>query len=111
MPLFQKLTGEYYSNPMKRGYLSSPAVDLSELGLAPPENKPISPLAVTSLTELLAQSHAVILSSVKKAKLGGELIDAKKIYEEEVELAKKYGYLHGSARIPRRLRKKEQINA
>lgn len=96
---------------MKRGYLSSPAVDLSELGLAPPKDKPKSPLATMPLTQLLAQSHAVILSYLKKARLGQELIDAKRTYEEEIKLAKKYGYVHTSTRIPRQLRKKESINA
>jgi hypothetical protein len=94
---------DYYSNPMKRGYLSSPVVDLSELGLAPPKVKPKVPLPTIPITDLIARSHATLASTAHRIKLRREFSEAKRKYEAELALAEKHGYLDGKTRIPKRL--------
>jgi hypothetical protein len=84
--------------------LSSPAVDLSSLGLAPPATKPKAPLPTIPIPDLLTRAHAVLLSTAQKEKLRKEFVDAKKKYEDELALAEKHGYLNGKTRKPRRLR-------
>lgn len=87
---------------MKRGFLSSPSVDLEKLGLAPP-SKIKAPLPTVRLADLVAQSHSVLIASEQKAKLKLELMQARKDYEQELLLAKKYNYLNEKNRIPKKL--------
>jgi hypothetical protein len=104
-PLFFKTKStDYYANPLKRGYLSSPAVDLSELGLAPPKIKPKAPLPTVPITQLLTRSHAVLMATAQKEKIRREYHAAKRRYEHELALAEQYGYIDGKNRIPKRLR-------
>jgi len=102
----QKLVSysDYYANPRTRGYLSSPVVDLSALGLAPPRIKREPALPAMSLTDLLAQSHAVLASAAQRVSLREEFKCTKEKYEQELEMARKYGYADGRTRIPRRIR-------
>jgi hypothetical protein len=95
---------DYYSNPLRRGYLSSPAVDLSELGLAPPKTKQKPHLPAVPLADILAQSHAVIMSSAQKSRVDKELVETKRKFMEEITLADQHGYMNGKNRIPKRLR-------
>ena len=95
---------EYYSNPLKRGYLSSPVVDLSKLGLAPPKVKPKVPLPTVPISDVIARSHATLASAAQRIKLRKEFNETKKKYEEELALAEKYGYVNGKTRIPKRIR-------
>jgi hypothetical protein len=95
---------DYYSNPLKRGYLSSPAVDLSELGLAPPKIKPKAALPTVPISTLMTRSHAVLIEVAQKEKLRNEYRVAKAKYEEETALAEQHGYINGKNRIPKRLR-------
>lgn len=89
---------------MKRGYLSSPVVDLSTLGLAPPKVQPKVPLPSIPLTDLLSRSHATLVQTMQRTRLRKEFNTAKKKYEEELALAEKHGYVNGKTRIPRRIR-------
>jgi len=81
---------------MKRGYLSSPAVDLSELGLAPPKKEPKTPLPTMPYSELLTRAHTVLMTSQRKANL---LNDVKQRYMNLLQEAKAEGYLPGT--LPR----------
>ena len=87
--------------------MSSPAVDLSSLGLAPPKTKAKAPLPTIPISDLLTRSYAVLMSSAHKAKLRKEFAEAKKRYEEELALAEKHCYVNGKTRIPKRLRIKQ----
>ena len=94
---------DYYSNPLKRGYLSSPAVDLSDLGLAPPKTKAPSPLPTIPIQNLVARSHAVLMSSAQRVMLSNELRDVKAKYKSELALAQKHSYLNQKTGILKRI--------
>jgi hypothetical protein len=94
---------DYYSDPLKRGYLSSPAVNLSDLGLAPPKEKTKVPLRTIPLLDLLTRSHAILISSAQKTKLRNAFAQAKIRYEQEKSLAETHDYLNGKNRIPKRI--------
>jgi hypothetical protein len=96
------MQSDYYKDPMKRGFLSSPTVDLEKLGLAPP-SKTKSPLPAVRLTDLVTRSHSILMASDLKTKLRLELILAKKEYERELQLAMQYNYLDGKNRIPKKI--------
>lgn len=83
--------------------MSSPAVDLPSLGLAPPLVKPKAPLPTVPIVDVLAQSHAVLMSEEQKQKLRTEFVEAKKRYEQELSLAEEHGYVDGKTRVPRRI--------
>ena len=89
--------------------MSSPAVDLRSLGLAPPLVKPKAPLPTVPLVDVLARSHAVLMSVEQKQKLRTEFAEAKKRYEQELALAEEHGYLNGKTRIPRRIPIKREV--
>jgi len=93
---------DYYKDPRKRGFLSSPTIELERLGLAPP-SKGKTPLPTMRLMDLVTRSHSVLMASEQKAKLKLELIQAKKEYEQELELAKKCNYLDGKNRTPKKI--------
>jgi hypothetical protein len=95
---------DYYSNPLKRGYLSSPAVDLSELGLAPPKTKPKAALPTVPISTLMTRSHAVLMEVAQKEKLRHEYREVKVKYQMETRMAEDWGYINGKKRIPKRLR-------
>lgn len=92
---------------MKRGYLSSPVVDLSKLGLAPPAVKSKDPLPFAPLSELVTRSYATLLTHERKVKIQEEYLSSKKRYEQELALAEQNGYVNGKNRIPKRLRIKQ----
>ena len=87
--------------------MSSPAVDLSKLGLAPPAVKAKEPLPFAPLAELVRRSYATIMSHDRKVEMQQDYISSKKRYEHERALAEQYGYIEGKNRIPKRLRLKE----
>jgi hypothetical protein len=95
------LTLDYYADPQKRGYLSSPVVDLSELGLAPSKEKPKPALPMMSLRDLVARAHATSISAKQENRLRVEFQKVRTKYEEAVTLAKKEGYVDGKTRIPK----------
>jgi len=96
------IQSDYYKDPLKRGFLSSPTVDLERLGLAPPSKVKI-PLPAMRLADLVTRSHSVLMASEQKARMKLDLIQAKKEYEQELELAKKYNYIDGKNRIPKKI--------
>jgi hypothetical protein len=87
--------------------LSSPAVDLSKLGLAPPAVRSKDPLPTAPLADIVSRSYATLISHDRKVQLNKDYVSSKKRYEEELALAEQYGYVNGKNRIPKRLRLKQ----
>jgi hypothetical protein len=87
---------------MKRGFLSTPGINLEKLGLAPP-SKVNAALPTMRLTDLVTRAHSAIMASEQKSKSKLELIRARKEYEHELKMAKEYGYIEGKNRIPKKL--------
>ena len=88
-------------SPKKR-VLSSPTVDLKRLSLAL-RSKVKTPLSTMRLMDLVTQLYSVLMASEQKAQLKLDLIQAKNEYEQELKLAKKYNYLDGKNRIPKKI--------
>jgi len=55
------------------------------------------------LMDLVTQLYSVLMASEQKAQLKLDLIQAKNEYEQELKLAKKYNYLDGKNRIPKKI--------